>query len=94
MCVCSTANTSVYSQDYIYLLYYSTIINIAVDIKALNLISLCTWFERCHAIWYASKKFPTQSYYMHMNFNSELLHAHEWDTSPKNTYHKQGETSK
>ena len=24
MCVCSTGNTSVYSQDYIYLLYYST----------------------------------------------------------------------
>ena len=24
MCVCSTANTSVYNQDYIYLLYYST----------------------------------------------------------------------
>ena len=27
MCICSTANTSVYSQDYIYLLYYSIILN-------------------------------------------------------------------
>ena len=26
MSVCSTANTSVYSQDYIYLLYYSTVL--------------------------------------------------------------------
>ena len=46
MYVCSTANTSVYSQDYIYLLYYSTIsirfykINTDFQVYRFNLLKL------------------------------------------------------
>ena len=46
MCVCSTANTSVYIQDYIYLLYYSTVKDSEEQRRCSLLFSICIDIQR------------------------------------------------